>query len=139
MGYAFLVCNCAGCGRMITCNPAKVPSVRVNGEKQAICQTCFNRWNQIHRISKGLEPVPLHPEAYQSCDENELGDCINTMNPGTTYDYQTRWFPGETRISFEDDKKVVGLGWDRVWADITETGTFVVYRKTVWMAKDQAG
>ncbi len=49
-----------------------------------------------------------------------------------SYDYQTKWFPGQTNVSLEEDKKTVGFGWERVWADVTMAGTFVVYRKTIW-------
>ena len=72
MGYAFLTTNCAACGALVTCNPVKVPSITVNGSKQAICKGCFNRWNELHRTSKGLPPVALDPEAYTYCHESEL-------------------------------------------------------------------
>lgn len=51
---------------------------------------------------------------------------------GTTFDYQTKFFPNRTRVNLEDDKRSVGFGWERVWADVTSAGTFVVYRKTIW-------
>lgn len=73
MGVAILITSCAGCGEPITANPVFCPSIRVNGERQAICKSCHARWNEIHRTSKGLEPVPLHPKAYSACDEQDLG------------------------------------------------------------------
>ena len=74
MGYASLICPCASCGAMITCNPNTVPSIRVGGvgEKQPICEACFNRWNEIHRTSKGLDSIPLAKDAYVGCPEEEL-------------------------------------------------------------------
>jgi hypothetical protein len=57
----------------MTCNPVKVPSIVVKGNKEPLCETCFNKWNEIHRTSKGLPPVALDPEAYTACDESELG------------------------------------------------------------------
>ena len=33
---------------------------------------CFSQWNQIHRVSKGLEPVALHPQAYEP--QPEIGE-----------------------------------------------------------------
>jgi hypothetical protein len=32
--------------------------------KEPICLNCFKRWNKIHRLDKGLEPVGLHQRAY---------------------------------------------------------------------------
>lgn len=71
-GYVFLVCNCVACNAPIVANPMKCPSIRVGGERQPICKNCFNRWNQIHRISKGLPPEILNPDAYAPCPEHEL-------------------------------------------------------------------
>lgn len=72
MGYAFLVCYCINCGARMCCNPVKVPSISVDGRKEPLCRACADKWNQIHRISKGLEPVAIQPDAYEACDENEL-------------------------------------------------------------------
>lgn len=49
----------------------------------------------------------------------------------TSYDYQTKFFPNQTHVPFDEDKKHVGPEWKRVWADTTMTGTFVVYRKEI--------
>ncbi len=57
---------CAGCEEFISFNPDRVPSLRVEGKKEPICRNCFDRWNQIHRISKGLKPEELNPDAYSS-------------------------------------------------------------------------
>lgn len=73
MGYVFASGECVACGRFITYNPVRVPSITVNGHKEPICESCFNRWNEIHRTSKGLPPVALQPDAYQACEESELG------------------------------------------------------------------
>ena len=54
-------------------NPVRVPSLMVNGRREPICEACFNRWNEIHRTSKGLAPQLLAPDAYRECDEYELG------------------------------------------------------------------
>jgi hypothetical protein len=29
------------------------------------CESCFHQWNEIHRTRKGLDPLPLHPKAYE--------------------------------------------------------------------------
>ena len=72
MGYVTALGHCINCNAPLTFNPARVPSIRVNGSREPLCKACFERWNEIHRTSKGLEPVQLHPEAYSACDEREL-------------------------------------------------------------------
>ena len=69
MGYYTMFASCAGCKRMISCNPNYVPSLVVNGHREPICESCHARWNEIHRTSKGLEPVSLHPQAYKPQEE----------------------------------------------------------------------
>jgi len=71
MGFMTLITNCCACGALVTCSPVHVPSITVNGQRQAICRDCFEQWNRIHRTSKGLEPVALHPDAYIGCNEDE--------------------------------------------------------------------
>ena len=65
--YVTVTSYCVACKVMITFNPDHVPSIRVNntGKKQPLCKACFHRWNQIHRVSKGLEPIQIHPKAYE--------------------------------------------------------------------------
>ena len=72
MGYCIVFASCAACKAPLMCNPTRVPSIRVNGVKQPICERCFNRWNEIHRTSKGLPPEPLLDGAYEPCDEHEV-------------------------------------------------------------------
>jgi hypothetical protein len=72
MGYAFMVAACANCGEIFSFNPHKVPSLRINGVRHQICQACFRKWNEIHRVSKGLEPIPPKEGAYEACPEEEL-------------------------------------------------------------------
>jgi hypothetical protein len=73
-GYVFVLTECAACRRTITCNPHRVPSLRrePSGPKLPICRSCFDKWNEIHRTSKGLEPMPIHPDAYEPIPETEL-------------------------------------------------------------------
>jgi len=71
MGYMLVLSPCIGCGVGFCCNPNHVPSIRVNGNREPICKACYNRWNQIHRINEGLDPIPLHPDAYAPMDEND--------------------------------------------------------------------
>lgn len=72
MGYALLICNCCNCGAKVQCNPLIVPSLMVSGKKEPLCKTCADKWNEIHRTSKGLEPIPIQPGAYDWVNEHEL-------------------------------------------------------------------
>jgi len=65
MAYMFVHGFCAHCNTPISFNPDHVPSLRVQGTRVPICEGCFNEWNRIHRTSQGLDPIPLHPEAYE--------------------------------------------------------------------------
>lgn len=64
---AFMYCHsdCASCRRPIAYNPDRVPSLSLDGVRHAICADCFDEWNRLHRTSKGLEPLRLHPEAFE--------------------------------------------------------------------------
>ena len=63
-GYCFVIGSCVACGVPLNFNPNRVPSIRVNGEREPLCRGCFAQWNTIHRTSKGLEPIALDPQAY---------------------------------------------------------------------------
>lgn len=71
-GFAIVLGYCVGCKSRISFNPVHVPSLRINGEKQPLCPACHAKWNEIHRTSKGLPAIPLHPDAYAACPESEL-------------------------------------------------------------------
>lgn len=65
MAYMFLIAECVVCGATFTCNPELVPSIRVHGKREPVCRSCHARWNEIHRVSKGLPPEEPHPGAYE--------------------------------------------------------------------------
>ena len=67
-----MIGSCVNCKAPINFNPVRVPSIRVNGEKQPLCPACFMQWNQIHRVSQGLEPIPLDPQAYEPEPEENV-------------------------------------------------------------------
>jgi hypothetical protein len=70
MEYFIAVSMCIGCNNVISYNPHHVPVlVTESGDREPICKGCYIRWNEIHRISKGLEPVSLHPQAYEPQEE----------------------------------------------------------------------
>ena len=74
MGYALCTSTCFGCGQLVSYNPMRVPSIRdpKTGSREPICQACVDRYNPM-RIANGLDPIVPHPEAYEPCDERELG------------------------------------------------------------------
>lgn len=65
MGFMSYHGVCPSCKRFFIANPDHVPSITIKGEREAICRACFEKWNEMHRTSKGLEPEPLHPNAYE--------------------------------------------------------------------------
>ena len=64
-GYMMVHTACVACSRVVGINPTHCPSLRVNGEREPICRVCFNEWNRVHRVARGLDPIPLHPQAYE--------------------------------------------------------------------------
>ena len=64
MAFLEVVGPCCVCQTVISCNPEFVPSVRIDGERQQVCEPCFRFLNN-RRIENGLQPVKLHPEAYE--------------------------------------------------------------------------
>lgn len=71
MGYALAIGPCLLCKQPFTFNPMRVPSFRVNGVKEPICQHCMELAN-VKRKEMGMEPFPIDPEAYEAADEQEL-------------------------------------------------------------------
>jgi len=67
-GYAFCVGQCCNCGGMITFNPVRVPSLRINGERQPLCEDCARKWIGLHPEANATIP----PDAYQPVAESEL-------------------------------------------------------------------
>lgn len=73
MGYAFVVSPCVFCKSIFSYNPLRVPSIKVNDVREPICRGCHAR-AQATRKAHGLEPWPEpFPDAYEACDEAELG------------------------------------------------------------------
>jgi hypothetical protein len=69
MGYMTLIAPCILCGEMFGCNPDLVPSIRVNGQREPVCGGCMKSINQLRR-NKGVEPLAIHPLAYESQEIN---------------------------------------------------------------------
>lgn len=71
MSYVLMHSACANCGQVFAYNPHKVPSVRVEGERVAVCQPCIITANRL-RVEKGLEPFQISEDAYEAIHESEL-------------------------------------------------------------------
>jgi len=72
MGYAVMMSPCLICDKVFGYNPHRVPSIRVNGERQPVCLPCIvqeNRRRQL--VGQELLPDP-HPDAYEPIQESEL-------------------------------------------------------------------
>jgi len=63
MGFAFCMGGCCICKVTFNFNPDRVPSIRINGEKEPICRACHADINKL-RESKGLPTFPLAQDAY---------------------------------------------------------------------------
>ena len=68
MGYISMIAYCIACKTLIQFNPHKVPSLVVNGVKEPLCESCANRWNQLHPENAR----PILKGAYEPADENEI-------------------------------------------------------------------
>ena len=68
MGYFLVLAPCVGCGIPFGFNPELVPSIRVDGVRQPVCRTCFER-RQAHRLARGLPEESLLPGAYDPVPE----------------------------------------------------------------------
>ena len=71
MGYVFATSACAGCKRLFSYNPVRVPSIRINGSREPICAACVERVNPT-RLKNGLAPIVPLDGAYDACDETEI-------------------------------------------------------------------
>jgi len=71
MGYVLMHSNCANCNQVFAYNPHKVPSVRVGGRNNPVCQPCIVNANRL-RVEKGLEPFQIAEDAYEAIPESEL-------------------------------------------------------------------
>jgi len=73
MGYAFILSECFGCGKLFSYNPIRVPSIRnpETGTKEPVCRRCIEKVNPT-RIQNGLAPITYAEDAYDPVDEEEL-------------------------------------------------------------------
>ncbi|MGW8177946.1 MAG: hypothetical protein ACWGQW_04015 [bacterium] len=81
MGWCFGAAPCWGCGRVFPFHPDLVPSIPinletgkvdpVNGKRQPVCHSCMLEVNE-KRKKMGLDPHPIHPQAYDIANEGEV-------------------------------------------------------------------
>lgn len=64
MSFMFVIGSCAGCKRQITFSPSHVPSIRVKGVREPLCQSCVGVLN-ARRVADGLPEQPIRPDAYK--------------------------------------------------------------------------
>ena len=73
MGFALMIGICFRCGHRFSFNPMRVPSFKdYAGVRQPVCATCIAQVN-IQRMDNGLDAFIIPADAYEACDENELG------------------------------------------------------------------
>lgn len=68
--------NCRLCGRVISFNPHKVPSIRwpdPEGPREPLCRACATGLNAKCR-EEGRPEVPIHPDAYEPVGEHPYED-----------------------------------------------------------------
>jgi hypothetical protein len=63
MGFMIAIGRCVACGNTFAFNPNKVPSIRINGEKEPICRPCIERANALKR-EKGIPEFEIPKDAY---------------------------------------------------------------------------
>ena len=67
MAYMMIMGPCYCCKALMSYNPNTVPSLPVDGVRQAICRACIEQANP-KRIANGLEPVVISPDAYEPAE-----------------------------------------------------------------------
>lgn len=70
-GFVLVHSQCFGCGQPFAFNPAKVPSININGERYPVCAECVDLANEI-RHTNGLPLIVPHADAYEPMPESEL-------------------------------------------------------------------
>ncbi len=64
MAVMYAMGACIGCRKLFMFNADLVPSIRISGIREPICQACVDRANP-KRIENGLEPITVQPGAYE--------------------------------------------------------------------------
>jgi len=70
-GYVQILGHCFACKRPFMFNPVHVPSIPIEGVREPICGDCVELANP-KRVANGLDPIVVHPDAYEAADEREV-------------------------------------------------------------------
>lgn len=71
MGYVLCMGACFACKKPFSFNPNKVPSIRVDGMKREVCESCIRLANP-RRKANGLDEIVIRDGAYEPMPEEEL-------------------------------------------------------------------
>jgi hypothetical protein len=71
MGFVSCTGTCYTCRKLITFNPNKVPSIRINGVKEPVCRECITAANP-KRKANGMPEITILPGAYEAAPEEEI-------------------------------------------------------------------
>jgi hypothetical protein len=66
-----LIGTCINCGCTFGCNPNKVPSVRINGNREPVCKDCMDRLIAREEAA-GIVPKRYADDAYEAIREEDL-------------------------------------------------------------------
>jgi hypothetical protein len=58
----YLHCYCAACKIPLACNPERVPSIIIAGQREPLCPSCVAVWNARHPDQPDVIP---HADAYE--------------------------------------------------------------------------
>lgn len=73
MGFAIMLGVCFRCGDQFSFNPMRVPSFKdATGKRQEVCLSCIMYINKF-RVDQGRDAFIIPADAYEACDESELG------------------------------------------------------------------
>ena len=73
MGFALVIGHCLVCTIRFSFNPMRVPSFKDSqGVRQPVCLGCITAIN-LKRMEQGHDAFVIPADAYEPCDENELG------------------------------------------------------------------
>ena len=67
MAYMMVMGPCFCCKQPMSYNPNTVPSIPIDGVRQAICRACIEQANP-KRIENGLPPVVIASDAYEAAE-----------------------------------------------------------------------
>lgn len=63
MGYMLCHGSCINCNKLFSFNPDRVPSIRINGEREPLCRPCMESINSM-RKDKGVPALVVNADAY---------------------------------------------------------------------------